>query len=216
MLKIFICPLCGSSETDLYHADTKREYFQCENCGLIFVPEKYFLSQKEEKARYDLHKNTPDNKGYVNFLSRLVFHMNEVVFPGSSGLDFGSGPEPVLAKMFTAEGYPVVTYDAYYATDRSVLKKKYDFIPVAEVIEHLREPEKEMKMLWDCLNPGGWLGIMTKFLPEEKEEFVNWSYKNDLTHICFFSKTSLEWIASELCAELNFPALDIALMHKEK
>ncbi|MEN8153896.1 MAG: class I SAM-dependent methyltransferase [Acidobacteriota bacterium] len=210
----YSCPLCGSLETEFYHEDRKREFYLCENCKLIFVPEKYFLSQKDEKARYDLHRNTPGNKGYVNFLSRLLFFMGKVVPKGSKGLDFGSGPEPVLARMFSEAGYPVSTYDLYYSSDTSVFKEKYDFITIAEVIEHLGKPEKEMKMLWNCLNKGGWLGIMTKFYPLAKVEFAYWSYKNDLTHVCFFSERSMNWLASELNAELNFADLDIILLNK--
>lgn len=210
------CLLCGSIKTDLYHADKNREYYLCDNCLLIFVPGKYFLSQKDEKARYDLHKNTHGNKGYVRFLSRLLFHIGKVAPKGGKGLDFGSGPEPVLARMFAEEGYSVSIYDIYYAADKSVLKEKYDFITAAEVIEHLGEPEKEMKILWNCLDNGGLLGIMTKFRPEEKEEFVYWNYKNDLTHVCFFSESSMKWLASELDADLSFPDRDITLMYKGK
>lgn len=196
--------------------DRKREFFQCDDCGLVSVPEKYHLSEREEMFRYDLHENTPDNKGYLNFLNRFYKVINGIVTKGSSGLDFGSGPEPVLAGLFTEKGYDVSTFDPFYAPDRSVLNRKYDFITMVEVMEHLKEPEKEMNMLLRCLNPEGVIGIMTKFAPGHIDEFSLWNYKNDPTHICFYSEPVFKWISNRFNTKLVFPENDIVLMYKTK
>jgi SAM-dependent methyltransferase len=174
------------------------------------------LSGEEEMSRYDLHENTIDNKGYLNFLDRFYKVISNIVSKGSTGLDFGSGPAPVLAGLFIKRGYNISVYDVYYAPDRSVLNKKYDFITIVEVLEHLKNPGKELRMLWDCLNPGGVIGIMTKFLPVKKDEFSSWSYKNDQTHICFYSEMVFSWISNQFNSKLVFPADDIVLMFKAK
>ena len=210
------CPLCSSEQMVSYFSDRNKEFFRCEDCGLVSVPERYHLSGEEEMSRYDLHENTIDNKGYLNFLDRFYKVISNIVSKGSIGLDFGSGPEPVLAGLFTKRGYNISVFDVYYAPDRSVLKKKYDFITIVEVLEHLKNPEKELRMLWDCLNPGGVIGIMTKFLPVKKDEFSSWSYKNDQTHICFYSEMVFEWISNRFNSKLVFPAVNIVLMFKTK
>lgn len=210
------CPLCKSAEKGLFHTDRKKEFFRCERCGLVFVPEIYYLSAEEEMSRYDLHENTHENQGYLNFLNRIYEAISGITVKGSRGLDFGSGPEPVLAGLFTENGYDISVYDVYYAPDRSVLNKKYDFITIVEVLEHLKNPDKELKMLWGCLNPGGVIGIMTKSLPVSKGEFSSWSYKNDPTHICFYSESVFKWISKRFNSKLVFPADDIVLMFKVK
>ncbi|MEN8222138.1 MAG: class I SAM-dependent methyltransferase [Acidobacteriota bacterium] len=208
------CSLCCYRDTRLFQADRKREFFLCEGCGLVSVPEKYYLSEEDEKARYDLHENNSDNKGYIDFLNNFVSVIRPYIKGLSSGLDFGSGPSPLLAGILSSLGYEISIFDPFYANDRSVPGKKFDFITLVEVLEHLKDPEREFKMLWECLNPGGVIGIKTKFLPEKKEEFPGWSYKNDLTHICFYSKLPFEWIAERFNAKLIFPADDIVLMFK--
>lgn len=210
----FGCPLCRS-ELDLpYYSDKKREFFRCAYCGLVSVPEKFYLSESEEKARYDLHENTPDNKGYREFLNNFIFVIRNHIGGSSKGLDFGSGPTPVLAGMFSSLGHDISIYDPFYADDRLVLEKKYDFIAMVEVLEHLKEPGKELRTLWTCLDPGGFIGIMTGFFPDDRDDFRRWSYKNDSTHICFYSETTFKWISKQLNATLTFPDKDIVLMFK--
>jgi len=210
------CPLCKSSEIELFHSDRRTEFFKCEDCGLVFVPEKYYLSGEDEMSRYNLHENTHDNQGYLNFLNRIIDLISSLAIKGSRGLDFGSGPVPVLAELLAVKGYNISVYDIYYAPDRSVLNKKYDFITIVEVLEHLKDPEKELRKLWGCLSPGGVIGIMTKFLPEKKGEFYSWNYKNDPTHICFYSESVFKWISKRFDSKLVFPAKNIVLMFKAK
>ncbi len=161
---------------------------------MVFVPREYFVTPEQEKARYDLHRNEPTDIGYVNFLSRLMGPIRERLKPGSRGLDFGSGPGPVLREMFKKAGYPMEIYDPFYAPDKSVLDRQYDFVTATEVFEHLREPTETLKRIWATVRPGGWLGVMTQPLPP-KEAFSRWSYKSDPTHILFFSPRVFKWLA---------------------
>ena len=134
--------------------------------------------------------------------------------PGNCGLDFGSGPGPTLSLMFEEAGYSVAVYDHYYAREPAVLERQYDFITATEVLEHLREPGRELDSLWGCLKPGGNLGVMTKFALDQ-ERFAQWHYKNDPTHVCFFSRATLDWLATEWQAELTFVDTDAAIFLKK-
>ena len=208
-----ICPLCSSPEPKFFLEDKKRAYFRCGTCQLIFVSSEFYLSENAEKAEYDLHQNMPDDPGYRKFLSRLFEPLNERIAPGSNGLDFGSGPGPTLSLMFEETGHDMELFDKFYAQDTAVLNNQYDFITATEVLEHLQNPKMELERLWTCLKPGGYLGIMTK-LALRVEEFKSWHYKNDMTHVCFFSCETFEWLANTWNAELIFAAKDVILLRK--
>ncbi len=207
------CLLCGDRNTDLFFEDEIRHYFRCPSCSLVFVPPEEFLCPVEEKKRYDLHQNSPDDKRYREFLGRLFNPLREKLPTGSKGLDFGSGPGPTLSLMFKEAGYPMTIYDAFYAKNPEALREQYDFITATETLEHVHNPKKELDQLWACLRPHGWLGIMTK-LVLGKEKFSKWHYKNDPTHVSFFSRETFEWLATERRAKLVFADSDVILLHK--
>lgn len=214
MLLSSTCPLCQSSKIDRYFKDSKREYFQCGRCALVFVPEHYFLSSAEEKAEYDLHENSAEDLGYRAFLGRLFIPMlAKLPTSECQGLDFGSGPGPTLSVMFEEAGYSVALYDPFYAHRPSVFNDQYDFITATEVVEHLHHPAKELDRLWRCLRPGGILGIMTKRV-NDLSAFSSWHYKNDPTHICFFSEETFKWLEAKWGAKLEIIGKDVVMFTK--
>ncbi len=209
------CPLCRTMGAEEFAIDKQRSYFHCLVCSLVFVPKSQFLSEEEEKSRYDLHQNNSDDPEYRKFLNRLFAPMQERLAPKSVGLDFGSGPGPTLSVMFEEAGHTVELYDYFYAKKPEVLEKEYDFITATEVIEHLHNPRKELKKLWQCLKPGGHLGVMTK-LVLDRDAFEKWHYKNDDTHVVFFSRQTFEWLASKRKAEITFIGDDVIILKKKE
>lgn len=207
------CPLCQSVHTEFFLKDKFRSYFQCNTCCLVFVPTSQRLSSEEEKSRYDLHQNIPDDPNYRKFLSRIFNPIQKLIAPKSKGLDFGSGPGPTLSLMFEEAGHIMSIYDHFYANEVSVFKKQYDFITTSEVVEHLFDPKNELDRLWECLKPGGFLGIMTK-LALDRQAFDSWHYKNDPTHVCYFTKQTCEWLAKKWHAKLTFADKDVVIFSK--
>jgi len=207
------CPLCASSQVEHYLADSRRDYLQCGVCRLVFVPPHQHLSAAEEKAHYDLHENDPADPGYRKFLSRLATPLMEKLADKSVGLDFGSGPGPTLSLMMAEAGHRVAIFDPYYAPDHSCLRQHYDFITATEVVEHLSRPGEELDRLWSLLNAGGWLGLMTKRV-SGREAFTRWHYKNDPTHICFYSRETFDHLGLKWQAEVLYPDADVVLFHK--
>jgi hypothetical protein len=185
----------------------------CPTCHLVFVPPEQYLSSQEEKAQYDLHQNSPHDQGYRQFLSRLFLPMQKRVAPRSRGLDFGSGPGPTLSVMFEEIGHPMAIYDHFYAQDLSVFERQYDFITATEVLEHIQDPERELNRLWELLKPDGNLGIMTKLAPS-RESFPDWHYKNDPTHVCFYPRSTFEWLAARWDSNLTFLDHDVMMFYK--
>ncbi len=208
------CPLCLSKQSSqLFYRDKRRDYFRCSVCNLIHIPPVQRPSRKAEHQEYDKHQNSPEDAGYRKFLSRLFIPVNKRIFINSHGLDFGSGPGPVLSLMFEEAGHGMSIYDPFYAPNRGVFNVPYDFITASEVVEHLHDPAESLALLWSLLLPGGWLGIMTK-LALDKKAFSTWHYKEDPTHVCFFSKTTMEWQAAQWQTEPLFVADDVCLFRK--
>jgi 2-polyprenyl-3-methyl-5-hydroxy-6-metoxy-1,4-benzoquinol methylase len=198
-----VCPLCGSSETKLFYEGRSREFFQCLECGLVFVPERLHPTADEEKARYDFHSHSLLDSGYRNFLNRLFQPLEKHLTPGARGLDFGCGQSPTLSVLFEEAGFPCANYDLYYRNDPEVLKTKYDFVTCSETMEHFRRPREEFEKLIGLLKPGGRLGIMTQRL-DDAPEFAQWFYKDDSTHLCFFSRKSFQWLEKEYGLHAEF------------
>ncbi|OCQ19690.1 methyltransferase [Pseudoalteromonas luteoviolacea] len=207
------CGLCGAGQLEHYHQDKFRDYWQCQRCKLVSVAKWHRLSPQAEKAIYDSHENDLHDLGYRRFLSRVFDPVCARLDGMKRGLDFGCGPGPLLAKMFTEVGHTVALYDLYYANDASVLEHEYDFITCTEVIEHVAQPEQVLSQLMALLKPGAPLAMMTK-LVIDKTRFASWHYKNDQTHISFFSRETFEYIAEQFNTDIEFIGNDVIILTK--
>jgi len=143
---------------------------------------------------YDRHENDPVDPGYRRFLSRLFNPVAALLSPGARGIDYGCGPGPALSRMFAEAGFPCANYDPFYAADRAVLERQYDFLVCSETIEHCRDPKDVFERFLELVRPGGVVGIMTQLVIDHAA-FVNWRYIADPTHICFFSTETFRWMA---------------------
>jgi len=212
------CPLCGNAKSSLLATDPQpvlkhREYWQCEICKLIFVAPQFLLSASQEKAVYELHENNPSDDGYRRFLLPACNAVCEFVAPPALGLDFGAGPGPTLSLMLEAHGYACAIYDPYFAPNENVWAQPYDFITSTEVFEHLHSPQEELAKLLAHIKPNGILVIMT-MLWREQCDFIHWSYKNDPTHIVFYSEDTFRWIASHFSLRLEKFAGNVVVLRK--
>ena len=212
-MPIDVCPLCSSNLTESFYRDSYREYLKCSNCDFVFVPKIYHLSEKDERARYDTHNNNPQDERYRNFLTQLLNPLQERIPKSACGLDFGSGPGPTLSLMLEEGGYSVDLYDKFYAKNDVVFDKQYDFITASEVVEHLRQPLDELSRLIDILKSNGVLAIMTQILTPQID-FEQWYYKNDPSHIGFFSEMALNYLVEKWQAELYVISERVVIVKK--
>ncbi len=186
----------------MYLTDSQRnwDYYQCQDCDLVFRDPQTYLNSLTEKSRYETHENSMENKGYVQFLSPVVESLVPFLHQGDCGLDYGSGPGPILDILFKEQGYQVFNYDPFFNNDPLVLKKSFQFVTCTEAIEHFYKPHDDLKMILSVLDTKGYLVLMTE-LNSGKETFHNWYYRNDETHVCFLSHKTLDWIAKNLGLE---------------
>ncbi len=210
------CPLCGAASVEDFHHDKRRRYLRCNICALVYADPASHLSPEEEKARYDLHENDPDDPGYRQFLRRLADPLTERLaeMPGRRplrGLDFGSGPGPTLTIIMEERGFTMAIYDPYFAPDPAVLDRHYDFVTCTETLEHFYTPAREWQLLLSLVKPGGRLGIMTGLL-EDAGSFGTWYYKEEETHVCFFSRATFHYLAARDGLGVEFIGKDVILL----
>ena len=187
------CPLCQERATAAFAVVDGRRYHRCRHCDLTFLDPSQRPSAAAERAEYDLHQNEPHDPRYRGHLAKLTEPLLLGVPTGAEGLDFGSGPGPTIAVMLGEQGYRVCNYDPFFAPDRAVLDRCYDFVTCTETAEHFHEPAREFELFERLLRPGGRLGIMTVMLTEGTD-FQSWWYRREISHVSFYSPKTFDWL----------------------
>ncbi|MDW7727161.1 MAG: class I SAM-dependent methyltransferase [Candidatus Methanoperedens sp.] len=172
-----------------------RCFLKCGVCDLVFVPEQFHLSPDDEIARYRLHDNSLSNEGYVWLFKEKIALVRYYCTDVNSALDYGCGPEPVLAELLRREGFNCDVFDPHFFPEFP--GGKFDLVISTEVFEHFRKIKPELERIRAYLNPGGFLAVMTGF-HDAVDCFEKWWYITDPTHICFFSMRTFGWIAERL------------------
>lgn len=191
-----ICKLCQSKTNEFITLSNGHQYFLCDVCDLVFLNPQFYLNDEQEKSRYDLHENSIENQSYVAMFEGFIA---EAVTPFKTSvkkiLDYGSGPGPVLVELLKQKGYEVKNYDPIYARNEFE-GEKFDLITSTEVFEHFYNPQKEIEKIISLMKSGAYLSIMTRFLVD-KDKFQSWFYKDDPTHVCFYSLKTFDFLAWE-------------------
>lgn len=201
-----LCPVCFSKTKKINDGKKEIYYLKCSKCDFIFKGPEYKISEEEEKLRYEEHNNFVDDPKYVQYFENFI---SSAIIPflssGKNVLDFGSGPQPVLGKILEEKyGFNVDLYDYYFSPEKVYIGKKYDLITCTEVIEHIEDPLKYFRLFASLLEENGVLALMTYFHPRNDEEFFNWHYVRDKTHISFFSEKSLSYISNVVDLEMIY------------
>lgn len=201
-----LCPICSSVTKKIKDGKKEIYYIKCSRCDFIYKDPKHKISEDAEKSRYEEHNNSIDDPRYVQYFEKFI---KTSIFPfapsGKDLLDFGSGPSPVLGEILKEKyEYNVDIYDYYFKPEKIYIGKKYDVITCTEVIEHIANPMDYFNLFSEILKENGILALMTYFHPKEDEDFFNWHYVRDKTHISFFSQKTIEYISRELNMEMLF------------
>jgi len=190
------CPLCKENCSKSVTPDRlERTYYYCETCFSWHMDPVSLLSRAEEFTRYCLHENSPDDKRYLKFLGQLATPVLEATTEGSSGLDYGCGPEPVLGMLLEQAGRKVENFDPFFFPDKWQ-SSEYDFITCSECAEHFYDPDKEFQTLSDLLNENGVMAVMTE-KHDKAGSFSDWYYIKDPTHVFFYSSQTFQYIGEK-------------------
>ncbi|MBC7465424.1 MAG: class I SAM-dependent methyltransferase [Bdellovibrio sp.] len=174
-----------------------QTYWRCESCALIFLDPSERLDTAKEKARYEKHENNVLDQGYQQFVNPLYQAVTKSQSPEDKGLDYGSGPDSAISHLLKLEKYNILKYDPYFCDEPQILTANtYDYIIVCEVAEHFYDPKSEFEKLKSYLKPGGHLFVMTSLMTDQID-FATWSYRRDVTHVCFYSAPTCDFIKTQ-------------------
>jgi len=166
---------------------------------LIFTED--FPGKDAEEKHYKDQWATTDLdfwKGQVDVLLQLINHY----LSPQHILDFGSGSGE-MTNEFRKRGFDVTPLEPMthgYLKDQKYCVK-FDVVVAVEVIEHLLEPWDEIHEIEKILAPDG-IVVFTSLLtnpfidrPDARDQFKNWWYKDDPTHVSFFCNRVLSKMA---------------------
>jgi pseudouridine kinase len=225
------CIFCDNAEIRSFSVREKL-YHRCPACGGIFLDRSQLLSSEAEKARYALHENTLENDGYRMYLENCIDEilgfglLGEYWSPARTILDWGSGPEPSLVRLLASRGHDARGYDPYFAPDVPLEPETADMITCIEVAEHFTSPQEDFARASAYLAKGGFFAVRTGLLKyhgdvpytddsEIENFFSSWWYREDPTHISFYTERAL--VAATARARLTlagFASKDIAILRK--
>ncbi len=166
---------------------------------MISVPQRLHLDTAGEKARYDSHRNTIDDAGYVATFAPLIALVVEHQPSPATLLDYGCHAEQVLVELFRREGYDAVGYDPHYTRPLEAIAAEtpaFDIVVSTETIEHFTRPREDFDRLAALVAARGVLAVMTRF-HAGPDSIASWWYARDPTHVAFYSHRTMDWIARE-------------------
>jgi hypothetical protein len=185
------CTLCQHEATESFTGVDNIKFWKCNNCYLVFKDSSFHLHADKEKERYSQHNNTDECPGYKDFLNQALEPASKFVQKGMEGMDFGCGPNPVLAKMITQAGYDCSYFDPFFFPQ--LPDERQDFIFATECFEHFFNPVKELNLITSLLIPSGYLIVMTHRW-NESTDFNSWWYMRDETHVSFLHLKTFEYL----------------------
>lgn len=181
-------------------------YHVCDVCQFAAKDRSAYLPLEAERKIYLQHDNQIGDARYLAFFDQFIA---KAILPfrgkGRLGLDFGSGPQPVLASHLAQRyDYAMDIHDPFFAPNPIKATQPFDLITCTEVLEHLSDPLAAFLHLQEHLRPGGLLAIMTLFRPPQASELSDWFYTRDPTHISFFRPRTLREMASHSHLDLIY------------
>lgn len=190
------CCLCHSHNCERFAENGSRKFILCNSCGLVFVPAEYHLTQQQEKTRYARHRNTADNKDYVDYLSKIADAVLNLAGPPAMICDFGSGREHVLADILNSREAACIAHDPLYGMVAAA-KGQFDVVVACESLEHLRDPRQGMDFIMRLVKPHGIVYVRTR-LYDRVGDFSAWWYAKDPAHIVFYCERTMKTVAELL------------------
>ncbi|MFQ5432369.1 MAG: class I SAM-dependent methyltransferase [Nitrospinota bacterium] len=186
----------------LFYRDSRR-FYKCPSCGLIFTNETAGNAASEK--HYMSQWKSTDADFWKQQVDGLLSVIHKYKMPVGRLLDFGSGAGEIT-KEFQARGIEATPLDPMingYLKDQNY-PQKFEVVVGVEVIEHLPDMWDELKEIKRNLSADG-IMLFTTILTDgfidsanEREQFRGWWYKDDPTHVSFFSRKSVFRLAEHM------------------
>lgn len=200
------CKICDCDTQKQFEHIVLNKYnvsfYRCGNCEFLQTEEPYWLAES-----YNEPINRTDT-GYITrnvYLSKKALGLFFVLFRNKgSYVDFAGG-HGILTRLMRDYGLDYYWDDKYtpnlFAQGFEYSKgKKYTGATCFECFEHFSSPLPDIEKILDSIDT---LFFSTRLLPEKLPE-MDWEYYSfgHGQHIAFYSKKTLEYIASKY--SMNF------------
>lgn len=213
------CKICPHLATKLLYQIKKFKYFLCQNCQTLFLfpsptvkkidnyyqkkfqyeaglSEEKRIRQRAKIILKNLIKFNPNGKTLLDVGSGFGYFLEEAKKNNFQILGLEPSKE-LFSKNRFSKNIKNMTFKDYF---KSNSKKKFDFITLIHVIEHLNSPKQIIQSAIKLLNNHGILYIETPNLNShlfwtEKE---NYTFLTSPDHLWIFSKKSLETILKNI------------------
>jgi 2-polyprenyl-3-methyl-5-hydroxy-6-metoxy-1,4-benzoquinol methylase len=159
--------------------DAESRVWKCGVCGLLFKDVCAVESAVVNRTAWKDLPNHMEETGATNprlsrlYLKKLQSSLGLSGFTGLKVLDFGAGRGDMLAALSEAgaRAYGVEPFGYAYLKEKSLevfqslddipAGMKFDGIIANDVIEHLMDPRRALRILLGLLSQGGWLYLST-------------------------------------------------------
>lgn len=200
-----LCVFCLGHDLENFVIGGKG-YRHCGDCGGLFLVRDFLPSADDERKRYELHHNSASDSGFRTYLETFIdpVLVNVSHYAGDEPVrtvfDYGSGPEPVLVEILRDRGFDVRGWDPFFAPETLPFEGGADLVICHEVAEHFFEPRRDFTLMAKAVKPGGYLAVGTMLLPsggaEVRDFFKTWWYRQDSTHISFYTELALKTVGA--------------------
>jgi SAM-dependent methyltransferase len=174
---------------------------------------RHFPAPTAERDRYLLHHNELGDEKYTKYMKALIEPLIVRIPKGAKGLDYGCGPACVVETELKRAGFQVNSFDPFFRNQLEYLDEQYEFIFCCETAEHLHNPLQEFSRFQRVLKAGGLLLVVTELF-SDSQLFDDWWYTRDFTHVCFYSESTMQWIAGKYDWRFELMEGNVALFQK--
>src|SRR5574344_2799 len=201
------CPLCGSKKIKLLKKGVRDnsnvDVMVCEACSLEFLSDFSHVTDEfyqegemhQKELFYWLENTKKDDVRRFNFLQKRKF--NKKV------LDFGAG-NGNFVKLAQCEGVEIDNSLRNYFKDNNLkiyksfdeTDKKYDYITLFHVLEHMKQPEKLLEKVSEYLQSDGKIivevpscddALLKMYRSKDFAEFTYWG-----CHLYLYNEKTLK------------------------
>ena len=217
-----ICPLCESKAHKVHKVIKGVEIFECENCRLGFTKKITNLVRSHQSGSelYDFKEYKKEENKLRRRFERLVKIITKYKNSGKV-LDVGAGFglfSSILQKMRDYQidiiepelkyRYIDITISNFFKTTFEKFKaegKKYDIVVLMDVLEHFRDPLKNLEKAKSLLKKDGILVLQSpnykSFMAKVCRDWAWWMVED---HKFFFSPKSIKLLLKKAGFEIEY------------
>ena len=227
------CPICFQTKLPVKYTINNYEIVQCENCKLVMLNQKLKFEEVVNLYKNNYFNSDTDGSGYLSYNTmekalRKNFKKRVKKIIAQTGrnidlLDVGAGQgffvDECLKEGIRAEGLEISKEALIYSRKELKIKmyegtieefkpsKKYDVITLWDVIEHVYEPNRFLKIINASLKENGFIFLSTGDIDSllAKISGPKWHLFNLPEHAYFYSKKTIK----KLLNKNNFRILSI-------